>query len=423
MGTKTWVLLNSERVVNEIMAKRAAITHERPHFPIAGTLVSRNKRQFLQKTQDWREGRKLIHGLIMGADSKAHGAVVEEVSLCLLTSYLDSPRTWYVHNYDYCIRIMHKLVFNQPANKSQSNLEELQRVTSSFLTSINTSFVEFFPILEKTPRFLQFWRAHWENMGLYHCQVFKKWWAAVQDMRDPEAEPSFMRDKVCNTFSGDEEKSMYLAMLSIVAGADNPRMTMNTWVMAYLAYPETMQRVRDEIDAVCGGDLTSLRLPTLDDMKSLPLTCATVKEVLRWRPPIPLVPQRVLTEDMEFEGYSFPAGTEFLINSISVCTNMCKDSDVFRPERWLETEGGLSPDLWQFAFSAGRRSCVGYKLAQKELFVAFARLLYCFNFEAAGEIDNHQLNPFRPGEPFPTKVVVRSAAHEKLIREQEMCTL
>lgn len=36
-----------------------------------------------------------------------------------------------------------------------------------------------------------------------------------------------------------------------------------------------------------------------------------VKEVLRWRPTVPLVPQRVLVEDMDFEGYRFPKGTEF----------------------------------------------------------------------------------------------------------------
>ena len=39
VGTKTWVLLNSSRVANEIIAKRAAITHERPYFPVAGAVT------------------------------------------------------------------------------------------------------------------------------------------------------------------------------------------------------------------------------------------------------------------------------------------------------------------------------------------------------------------------------------------------
>ena len=35
LGSKTWVLLNSDRVISEIIAKRGAITSERPFLPIA----------------------------------------------------------------------------------------------------------------------------------------------------------------------------------------------------------------------------------------------------------------------------------------------------------------------------------------------------------------------------------------------------
>lgn len=104
------------------------------------------------------------------------------------------------------------------------------------------------------------------------------------------------------------------------------------------------------------------------------------------------------------------------------------------PGRWLVGEGeegrdggekekdmarrgaGVEQNLWQFAFSAGRRSCGGYRLAQKELFVAFARLLYCFDCESAGaKVDGRVLKAFAPGEPFPVRIAVRSVAHERLI--------
>ena len=234
--------------------------------------------------------------------------------------------------------------------------------------------------------------------------------------REPDAEPSFARDKACNEFSGDEEHGMYLSILAVVAGSDSPRMAINALVMASISYPETLQLARDEIDQICGKNAT--RLPGLDDMSNLPFVCATIKEVLRWRPIVLITPQRILVDDMEFTGYRFPAGTEFLANNMAICTNMCHDPETFRPQRWLETKGGINQDLWQYAFSAGRRSCVGYKLAQKMLFVAYARLLYCFDFKPVGEVNDRQLNAFSPGEPFPVRVSVRSAAHEKLIREQ-----
>ena len=33
---------------------------------------------------------------------------------------------------------------------------------------------------------------------------------------------------------------------------------------------------------------------------------------------MPLIPQHQLTQDLEFEGYYFPAGTEFLMNSFQL---------------------------------------------------------------------------------------------------------
>lgn len=95
MGTKTWVLLNNSRVVKEIMAKRAAITHERPSFPIAGALVSRNnKRLFLQKTETWKHGRRILHRVLLGPAAKSHGEIIEEASLGLLRACLDHPEAW-----------------------------------------------------------------------------------------------------------------------------------------------------------------------------------------------------------------------------------------------------------------------------------------------------------------------------------------
>lgn len=95
MGTKTWVLLNSRRVVREIMGKRAAITHERPSFPIAGGLVSRNNRRlFLQKTEDWKHGRRVLHRALMGPAAKHHGDIIEDVSLGFLWACLNYPEAW-----------------------------------------------------------------------------------------------------------------------------------------------------------------------------------------------------------------------------------------------------------------------------------------------------------------------------------------
>ncbi|KAI2626809.1 cytochrome P450 [Xylaria nigripes] len=420
MGTRTWVLLNSQRVLNEIIAKRAGITHERPSFPVAGTLVSRDHRLFLQKTEQWREGRRLLHQLLMGEGSKFHNNLAEEASLGLLKAYLDEPSAWYAHNYRFAISVVYRIVTDTTIRKTRAELEDLQKVTSTFLTSINSSFVDFFPQISLLPKWLQgSWRSYWKGMGDFHYRVFKDWWTDLKGTHIPKS--SFAQKTMLGEYGGSDDQAMYIALFAITAGSDNPRMTLNAFIMACIAWPEPIQRMRLELDSICGADAN--RLPNLNDLSNAPYSSAVVKEVLRWRPTVPLVPQRVLVEDLEFEGHRFPKGTEFLINTLATCMHGFDEADSFKPERWLEKQAGgtganVEQNLWQYAFSAGRRSCVGYKLAQKEMFIAFSRLVYCLDFAPAGKFSDKELNAFAPGEPFPVKITARSPAHERLIRNE-----
>lgn len=341
---------------------------------------------------------------------------MEQASLELLRAYLDEPKAWYAHSYRFAVTVINRIITNAPLQKSSTELDDLQRVTSTFLTAMNSSFVEFFPQLAMLPIAVQFWRPYWQDFGRFHNSVFRHWWKDMKLLGGRNAEASFARKTVLQDYSSTEEQAMYLTMLAISAGADNPRMTMNAWVMACLAHPDKMEQARREIESVCGD---AHRLPKLDDLQQLPYMCAVVKEVLRWRPTVPLMPQRVLMENLEFESYQFPAGTGFLINSVAVCSNIYEKPEGFRPERWLKRRvdgGGVAQDPWQFAFSAGMRFCAGYRLAQKELFISFTRLLYCFEFLPTGVFNDAELNPFDPGEPFPVNVLVRGEKYGRLIR-------
>lgn len=426
MGSKTWVLLNTERVVNELIAKRASVTNERPDFPISGELVSRNKRFVLQKTSIWKEPRHLMHQLIMGPSARQHQQIIETASLGLLKLYLDDPAAWFAHHYRYTVNIMSTILINKVLPKSQPELDDLQNVTWTFLSSINSSVAEFFPQSNWLPESYCPWCRHWRKIGESHYNTFKTWWAEMRPAAELGAKPSFVRDVLLQKYSGTEDEAMYLTMSMMAAGSDNPRMAMNTWMLACIIAPSTMLKARQELDSLCDGD-DGLRLPNLDDLSKLPYTCAVVKEVLRWRPVVPLMPQRVLVEDLEFEGYHFPAGTEFLVNSVPVCSHGHTDPGEFRPERWLGEDyeeghhgetAAVKQDLWHFAFNAGRRSCVGYKLAQKILFVTFARLLYSFEFSTVPGLAKTELDAFKPSQPFPVNVKVRSEAHAQLIKNR-----
>ncbi|KAI1648147.1 cytochrome P450 [Daldinia loculata] len=419
MGSQTWVVLNSERVVSELIAKRGKITNERPHMPIASDLVSNGKRTVIRQEAEWREGRRVMHQLLSGSNLKVYADMQELESINLLRLYLRQPDLWFAHNFRYSTSVLYRIVMGYPLNKPKAQLDDYQRVTIEFVRSINQSFVDFFPSFSKLPHLLQPWRKYWADMGAFHHHVFQEWWEPIRTaVGNGSAPASFVRDVLLHPdikFAGSDEEAMYLATSVMAAGGDNTRMSINTFIMAMISRPGAQKRAQAEVDRVC-TDGKTLRLPQMTDLPEMPYIAAMIKEVLRWRPTVPVIPPHQLTEDLDFDGYRIPAGTSFLINSIAL-SNEFEDPNEFQPERWIDgSESNATANFW--GFGGGRRICVGWKVAQQALFLAFARLIYCFDLTPNGPIDDRKLNHQTVDEPFPVKATIRSAEHALLIERE-----
>ena len=57
-----------------------------------------------------------------------------------------------------------------------------------------------------------------------------------------------------------------------------------SFIVAMLLHPSIQKKAQDEIDAVTGRE----RLPTFEDRSRLPYISAIYKELLRWKPVVPL---------------------------------------------------------------------------------------------------------------------------------------
>ena len=109
-----------------------------------------------------------------------------------------------------------------------------------------------------------------------------------------------------------------------------------------ISSPEAQRRAQAELDSVVGCD----RPPTFADAPRLSYGCAMVREVLRWRPPLPLgVPHASIKDDW-YEGMFIPKGTVCIAN-LWQCNHdravFGEDADQFRPERHLNEQGELVP--------------------------------------------------------------------------------
>lgn len=220
-------------------------------------------------------------------------------------------------------------------------------------------------------------------------EVYKKHWAPLFcEIQAGTAPTSFARDLLVGEgakFRGSDEDAMYISGELIEAGSETTRISLNMFIAAAICFPDMLRKARAYIDEICGENAE--RLPGLEDEPRLPYILAIIKEFLRWKPILVWGTEHTLTEDLEFEGYNFPKDTNFVINNVATAVDPVyfDDPEKFEPDRW---SNGRESDILQgtTVFGGGRRVCVGYRLAQKSLFLNVSRLIYCFDFHPVGDI-------------------------------------
>ncbi|EXJ67882.1 uncharacterized protein A1O5_09229 [Cladophialophora psammophila CBS 110553] len=415
-GSKLWVTLNTSRVANIIYNRKGLITNGRPPYPVVGDLISVGKRTILQPTEEWSDKRRVMHQLLTGTAVAKYEEYQELESVQLLAEYLFRPDEWYRHHSRYANSVIHRITLGERVGSRHESYEGVFNAQKAFTSNIPPhNIIDCFPELAKLPRFLHWWHRKYAAIGKFTFDAYSQYWAPViTAIKSGTAPRSFAQDILVGKeakFTGSETDGMFLALQLIEAGADTTRMSLNIFTLAALCNPEAFQKARAEVDKVCGANAE--RLPMLADEKDMPYICALSKELLRWKPIFTWTPEHMLTEDVELEGYHFPKGTNFVLNHIALCEE-CEQPEVFRPERWLDGhESNILHGVWQFG--GGRRVCVGYRLAQKSLFINIARLVYCYDYEATGPVDTSNIGIHTLGEPFPARANPRSKAHRELV--------
>ena len=74
------------------------------------------------------------------------------------------------------------------------------------------------------------------------------------------------------------------------------------------AAPDLQQAAHEELDRAVGPH----RLPTMDDIGSLPFVQAVTMEAMRLHPVLPLAVPHAAIEDDEYNGYFIPGGSVIL---------------------------------------------------------------------------------------------------------------
>ncbi|KAF9046690.1 cytochrome P450 [Panaeolus papilionaceus] len=134
---------------------------------------------------------------------------------------------------------------------------------------------------------------------------------------------------------------------------------------------ETMIPAQSEIDNITNRD----RLPTFDHRPSLPYIEALMRELFRWRPPLPLNAPHLSTERDIYKGYYIPKGTVVIANIWAMSRNegVYPEPEEFKPELFLNADGSLKEeDEFFISFGHGGRICPGKHIALGNLYIVVA---------------------------------------------------
>ncbi|EFX83937.1 hypothetical protein DAPPUDRAFT_194538 [Daphnia pulex] len=194
------------------------------------------------------------------------------------------------------------------------------------------------------------------------------------------------------------------------AGSDTSSGTIGFMVLYMINYPTIQQKIREEIENVCGDSL-----PSLAHRASLPFTDAFITEVMRMSSVAPLGIPHLAMKETQLLGFTIPKGSivSVNINSMLQDTVMWGDPENFRPERHLDADGKLFRNEAFTPFGIGKRICLGESLARNTVFLFTAALAKTFEFKSLPNKPPPTLEPtigFVSG-PQPFKAVVVPLVH------------
>lgn len=205
----------------------------------------------------------------------------------------------------------------------------------------------------------------------------------VADGNAPECfVKSFLQSSDIDSFTESERRVLFSEILA--AGQETTATSLRFFFKAALLYPDFIKHAQAELDQVVGPD----RLPDFSDRPNLPYIKAVMMEIHRWASTTPLGFFHATTKDDTYRGKTIPAKMTVVYSTYAVhhSDKYFPSHEQFIPERYLPDGDKRRMPNGAFAqvhygFGIGRRECPAKNVADANIYIAVARLLWAFNVE------------------------------------------
>jgi len=207
---------------------------------------------------------------------------------------------------------------------------------------------------------LDFWVSSMMESEKYRQRV-----AGGEKVPDAEKPSMLIRD-----FSNFE---IAMTLFTFLFASQDATSSACTWLFQIMAdRPEILDKVREENIAARNGDIHAPI--SLDALEKLSWTRAVVKETLRYRPPVIMVPYVAKKDFPITENYTAPKGSMVIPTTYMALHDpeAYPSPDSFVPERWITGDADQQTKNW-LVFGTGPHYCLGQTYAQANLMLMIGK--------------------------------------------------
>ncbi|KAF7331129.1 Cytochrome P450 2B11 [Mycena sanguinolenta] len=375
-------LIGDIKLAKEILEKRSAKFSSRPTIPYIRYHVDPAQVYWgLDKQSETHFiARRLTAGLMAAVRAGETEPLQQFEALLNITHLLDDGgKNWFHHIERVSASMVLAAAFGLHCPTGQEpDLKEVIACTAEAgrLSTPSASIVNVLPFLDMIPGPMP-WRKR--------AQAYRKREDALYNRlvaRAVSGEASGMNTWAAAFAREDKPEGDQRRLMNQFTGT---AVSMHTFILACILYPEWIPHAQRQIDAIVGED----RLPCFKDRSRLPYIEAIVRARFGF-------PHQSTTDDVvEYKGkeYFIPNGSIiFAVTwAIEHEQERYKNHDVFQPERFLDDTNSLKAGYETTDITA----CPGIPFAERALWINIAMILWTFNIRRSNESDPKTGLPFK----------------------------
>jgi cytochrome P450 len=324
--------------------------------------------------------RKLLLPSFHGERMRLYGETMADITRRVMATWpTGEVFALHPHTQEITLQVILRTVFGvdegAPTVALHDQIARLLSAAENRIAPIALAYLSSHPEVEDRAPWRWLLRDRNRTDSLLYAQIRERRAAPPSDARKDVLSMLLQaRDEAGEAMSDVELRDELITALA--AGHETTATALAWGFERILSHPGVHARLREEVRGVAGGGA-----PDPERIAGLPYLDATIKEVLRLRPVIPLV-GRALQKPFTLGGFDLEAGTV-----VTPCIFLAhRDPDVypepeeFRPERFL----GVQPDPYSWLpFGGGIRRCIGAAFAIYEMKIVLGTILAGCDLELA----------------------------------------